>query len=525
LIRDPSSQGQFISLQRSVIQFYYDIITKKAMLNFIKKHCKYFYLGIVLLVSLSIYMPYYGQPNALFWDENYHIASAQKHIDGIMYMEPHPPLGKMLMALSEKMLGLNDHLDKSAFTKTDYIKGDQVPKGMSFYGFRLPSTLLAALSVLFFFGIVNRITGNLHLAGAFSLIYILDNALVIHSRAAMLEGIQMFFMLAAIYFSARAITAERKIQLKDYALVGLFVGLGIAVKINAAILLLLFVVMYCADQWENIKQWNYQELLKRLATSVPSAVLPIVGVIMVVFYVHIGFGKTLTHNTYTASPEFVERIREGRTFNLATFFIGLKDNLVTIPHYEAGVPKLDVCKDGENGSYPLSWPVGNKTISYRWNKFTEQGVTKVQYHNIVPNPVIWFSVLAGIVLSVGLVISHVIYRNPIAHPKLFFWISGFTSLYISYMIAMLNIERVMYIYHYLIPLVFGLINLSLVYNYIFHDSLAAQNRHAMINLAGFVLLVAFAFYIFSPFTYSIALTETEFGLRNWFEFWKLEVVR
>lgn len=470
-------------------------------------------------------MPNYGKPSALFWDENYHIASAQKHIDGVMYMEPHPPLGKMLMAASEVLLGLNDHLDKSSFTRTDYVKGDEVPAGMSFYGFRLPSTLMMALSVLFFFGVVHRLTRNLHLAAAFSCLYILDNAMVIHSRAAMLEGIQMFFIMGAVYFAVRAIESGKSLTLKHYAIVGMFVGLAIAVKINAAILLLLFVMMYGFDQWENIKQWDVKSLAKRLLVTVPSAVLPILAVIMVVFYIHIGFGSTITNKTYTASPEYLQRIREGHTFSPSTFFVGFRDNILTIPHYQAGVPKFDVCKEGENGSSPISWPLGNKTISYRWNKYVNEGVTYVEYHNIMPNPVTWFSVLAGIVLSIGLLISHFFYRNPIAHPKLFYWISGFTSLYVSYMIAMLQIERVMYLYHYLVPLTFGLVNLALVYNYLFYQPLSKGNRHALINLAGFVLLGAFAFYIFAPFTYSLPLTETEFGLRNWFAFWKLELVR
>src|SRR5690606_12936153 len=126
--------------------------------------------------------------------------------------------------------------------------------------------------------------------------------------------------------------------------------------------------------------------------------------------------------------------------------------------------------------------------------------------NLVPNPVVWFSVAAGVVLSLGLIISRFVYQNPVADQRLFYWIAAFTTLYISYMLAILQIERVMYLYHYLVPLVFGMINLALVFSYIFRTEILANRRHLWINLGAFVLLVFTVFMIFAPFTYSWELT-------------------
>src|SRR5690606_25394782 len=123
------------------------------MLATIKKYQHHLYPAALLLASLLSYCTLYGLPNSLFWDENYHIASAQKHLDGVMYMEPHPPLGKMLLALGEAIVNPNADLDKSAFNSTDYITGNQVPEGFSFAGFRLMSVLLMAFSVLFLYGL------------------------------------------------------------------------------------------------------------------------------------------------------------------------------------------------------------------------------------------------------------------------------------------------------------------------------------------------------------------------------------
>jgi dolichyl-phosphate-mannose-protein mannosyltransferase len=494
--------------------------------TYVKKYRDYLIPALILLVSLLVYSINIGSPRAMFWDENYHVASAQKHIDGVMYMEPHPPLGKMLMALGEVVVGANSDVDKSALNRTDYLTGQAAPKDMEYTGFRLPSTVLMALSVLFFYGIVHRITRRWWLAAAFTTLVIFDNALVIHARSAMLEGIQLFFILAAIYYLVRTVTSGKPITLKHYAVLGVLVGLAIAVKLNGAILLLLFVMLFGADQWDNIKHWRWLALFKRLSVTVPAGVLPVLAVFFGIFYVHIATGTEVVGNrTYKASSEYLDYLRKDETNSPAAFITGMKDHWRYMSEYADGVPRLDPCKPGENGSHAMGWPIGKKSINYRWDKNTVDGVVQVRYMQLIGNPVVWLSVLAGVILSVGLLISRFVYGNKEKDAPLFLWISAFTTLYICYMVAILQIDRVMYLYHYLVPLVFGAINLSLVFAYIFRDEVVANNRHTMINAAVFALIVIGVFAFFSPFSYGFALTEDEFALRNWFGFWQLEVVR
>src|SRR6187402_1191265 len=97
------------------------------MLKKFQQYSAYLYPLILLVVSFAIYFTYYGSPRSMFWDENYHIVSAQKHIDHVMYMEPHPPLGKMFMGLAEVVFGDNANLDKHKFLETDYLKGEDTP--------------------------------------------------------------------------------------------------------------------------------------------------------------------------------------------------------------------------------------------------------------------------------------------------------------------------------------------------------------------------------------------------------------
>lgn len=495
-----------------------------------KKYFHFIYPAVLLIISFSIYFPFYGSPRSLIWDENYHIPSAQKHIDGIMYMEPHPPLGKMLMAIGDVVLGGNRNVDKSKFNTTDYIGDTDVPKEMRFTGFRWPSVVLMAFSILFFYGILRCITQREWLAAAFTAMVIFDNALVIQARAAMLEGIQLFFILAALYYFVRTITnfiqRQQTISWKNYAILGVLIGLAFSVKVNAAILLLLFVMLFGVDQWQAIKRYNWLALIKRLAITVPAGVVPISVVFFSVFYIHIGMGQTIiADRTYKASSEYVNLIRSGKTWSFTAFRLGMRDNFTYMSEYAPGVPRLDECKPDEKGSFAMNWPLGQKTISFRWYKETLNGVEVAHYKYLVGNPIVWLSVAAGIILSLVLIIGRVMYHTPIKDKPLFMWIAAFTTLYVAYMIAMIQIERVMYLYHYLVPLVFGAINAALLFTYFFRDEVITNNKHTIINASAFAVLVIAVFAFFSPFTYSFGLTEAEFDLRNWFVFWQLQVAK
>lgn len=496
------------------------------MKKFLHTYARFIYPAVILVVSFGIYFPFYGSPQAMFWDENYHVPNAQKYLDNVMYMEPHPPLGKMLMAVGETLFGGNENVDKTRLLETDYLTGENAPAEMTYRGFRWPSTVMMALSVLFFYGILNCITQRAWLAAAFTSLVIFDNALVVHARAVHLDGIQLFFILAELYCFVRIITSGKKITLWDYALLGTLIGLATSVKATSAIEFLLLAILFLVDQWHNIKQWNWRALIQRIAVTVPSGVIPAAIIFLGIFYIHIGLGSQIVANkTYKASPEYLEQIRKGDTWSFKTFTLGMRDNWKYMSEYADGVPRLDVCKPDENGSYALGWPLSNKTISYRWDRIVEDGKVIVKYKYLIGNPIVWFSVLGGVILSLGLIISRYIYNSPVKDEKLFHWICVFTGLYVAYMIAILQIERVMYLYHYFIPLVFGAINLALVFNYIYRDEAIANNKHTMINISLFAALVIAVFAFFSPFTYGFGLTEDQFELRNWFSFWKLQVVR
>jgi len=490
--------------------------------SLVKNRLAIIYAIVLLLIGFGTYFTNYDKPDELFWDENYHIPSAQKYIDGVMFMEPHPPLGKMLLALGEYLVGANDKINTKPLIASDYIK--MKPKNLSFAGYRLIPVLSMIFAVVLFFFILVNITQNLHISLLFSTPLLFDNALIVHSRGAMLESIQLFFVLAAIFYLSKVIKTTN-ITLSSYAILGLLVGLAISVKINSSILIFLIIFLFIFDNRKALRNKQVGYLLKRFLVAIPISVMSILLVFLFFMYLHIFNGKNIERkNTYKASNEYQQLIDQGNTYSLSTFTIALRDNFKFTSKYNDGVPRLNPCKKGENGSYPMKWPLGAKTINYRWNKSTEEGQPKARYLYLQSNPIVWLSALVGIILSVSLLISRFVYGNPVKDKKLFWWITAISVLYLCYMIAILQIDRVMYLYHYFIPLIFALLNLPLVFCYLFKDEILNQTRHTYVNIGIFVFLIVVTYYHFTPLTYYSPLSESEFQLRQWFDFWQLTSV-
>lgn len=477
------------------------------------------YTLAVTIIAFATYFWNYWQPSAVFWDENYHIASAQKYIEGIMYMEPHPPLGKMLIALGEWLLNPNEGLEIGYFLHTDYIK--KFPEGYSFAGVRLIPTVFAMLGAPIFFLILYRISKRAELSFLFTSLYLFENAFILHSRSAMLESTQMFFILATVLYFMVLLEKER-VTLLNHAVLGLFMGLALMVKLNGLILILLYpaLFLYRAD-WTR----NRFDLARQFVIDGAVIAMAMTVVSVLIFGLHFAMGAEKVKN-YKASKEYLEIIEDNATANPMNFRIMMRDNIKYIDEYADGVPRYDPCKRdkhgnlSENGSHPATWAFINKTINYRWAK--KDG--KVRYLYLMGNPVIWFSVVAAMLLAGALIFGHLVYGLKIVDRRQFFLISTFAAVYVSYMATMLQMGRVMYLYHYFIPLFFGTFVLFALFNYLFKSSIENGSRLVTVAVLLFVGEVLYAFYFFSPFTYYQPLDTMQFIERQWFEFWRLKPI-
>jgi len=472
--------------------------------------------AFVMLLSYFTYFHNYWNPPALFWDENYHIASAQKYLNGVYFMEPHPPLAKLFIAAGEWLLHPNAATDQ--FIGTDY--GTALPANFSFAGYRFFPTLFAWLIAPLFFCIFLLLTRNSSLSLFLSILYIFDNALIVHSRSAMLDSTLHFFVMASVFLFLLLIRSKDNTKkFRTYALLfGLIFGAIVTTKANGLAMLLLVPALL----------WKLRSSLQRIPEF---CVLMLVGFMAVyagVWYIHFALGSTVNHSLpdngyYQASESYKEILDEGGNRSILNFSLMLKEHLAFLPHYEKGVPKLDLCKPAENGSPWFLWPVGARTINYRW--WTPGNPPVYSYLYMVPNPVGWFFGLAGVLLAVCLLLGSVFL--PLQEKLQYrFELTTFLLIYLGYMAAVSRIDRVMYLYHYFIPLMMSFLLFGLAVMEIKRFlgwRITMQTKTAIVTLCG--LLIFGGYQFMRPLTYYEPISDEAFEKRDLLKIWDMKCVR
>ncbi len=480
-----------------------------------RKHVLLF-LGFVTLLAFLTYFYRYWDPPHVFWDENYHIASAQKYLHGVYFMEQHPPLGKLLIALGEKIFHPNAKTDQ--FLGTDYAT--DFPDGFSFVGYRFFSALLGWWTAPLLFLVFYLITKNPLTATLLDFLYIFDNALVVHLRGAMLEGPLMFFCTLTI-LAFLLLLQKRDAKPGTFAWISALFGVGLGLVLTTKVLGLILILLIPVIVWQ---LWPRR---RRIFTFLGIAGFSFLVVYVTVWQIHFSLGKTINpslpdNGNYQASDQYKAILQKGTSTSLLNFPVMIRDSLAFVGHYNAGAPRLDLCKEDENGSPWYFWPLGARTISYRWE--TDDSGKTYRYLYLVPNPIAWWASTACVLLAAGLLVGSVFFplKKPIKHRVL---LLTFVGLYVCYMIAVSRITRVLYLYHYFIPLLFSFLILALMFEEIqFVGKKLLTEQVKTTILMAFAGLIFLAFQFFRPLTYYEPLSDAQFEWRNIFGLWELHCV-
>lgn len=479
--------------------------------------CLFFYSGVILALSYASYYKNYHLPNSVFWDENYHIASAYKYIYGIRTEEYHPPLGRILIALGEYLIHPNKDVNTEPFSTTYYIKNKDFPVGFSFAGVRIIPTLLAALSSILLFLLLFFLVKNIHYSFLFTSLYLFDNALIVHSRAAMLEGPQIFFMLLSLIYFVYIIANLKNFKIINYFILSFFIGLTISIKMNSAVFLMLILFLAYYDYGNRIKIFfkNSHER-KVLFYKAFASIMGIFIITGIVWSTHFALGRKLEGYYDTVKQDDSIILKKRQPLGLSNLLNNLSDCYINIKKLSKIVPRTDA-----NSSKPYGWPFGHKSINYRWKKTGE----KIQYLYLQINPLIWFIGIVSVILSFIMIGSKLFFGLKITNKRIYGYICLFSILYISYMTAMIMVDRVLYLYHYFIPLVLSMVLAYLVFHYIFEDYIVKNDKLILVSVILLVTGIIVLFYFFSPLTYYRPMSYLEFMRRDWFEFWQLNYLK
>ena len=473
------------------------------------------FCGFILVLSYFTYVHNYSNPPFLFWDENYHIASAQKHMNGTFFMEPHPPLGKLMIGWGEQLLDKNPADDQ--FLNTNYAR--KLPANFSFAGYRLFPTVMAWLIAPTLFFIFLVLTRRALYATLFTFPYVFDNAIIVHSRAAHLDQAMILFSVLMILFFLLCIEWRDRPKPFGWAafFFGMSFGLLMVTKILGLVMILLLIPMVIVLYPNTNKIWHW------FALAMIGFLIPYIGV----WQMHFANADTLNpklpnQGYFQASDGYKYALDMEKTGSIAAFPVMLRDNLTFTSHYAGGVPRLNMCKADENGSPFYLWPVGGHSINYRWE--TPDG-THYKYLYLIANPIGWLTAFAAVLLAGGFLSAYIFFD---AKPKLKrpLLLATFFGLYASYMIAVAQLGRVMYMYHYFMPLVFGFILIALVFQEISSIGTWKLTDHRR----GLILLI-FGFLVFlvhlwiRPLTYYEPVTDKQVQRRSLMPVWEMHCVK
>ncbi|MSR67516.1 phospholipid carrier-dependent glycosyltransferase [Candidatus Peribacteria bacterium] len=482
-----------------------------------KKLHVWLYASFVLVTSFFTYMYRFDFPPNPFWDEPYHIASAQKYLSGVYFMEQHPPLGKLFIAFGEKVVHGNEKNDQ--FINTDYAAN--IPQGFNFAGYRLFPSLFAWLTASVLFFIFLFITGSNPLSALLSFLYVFDNAQIVHSRGAMVDSTLTFFGMLCVLLFLHLQRRDKSSNLNAHCMLSIFLGVCFALAVTTKVVALIFILLFPLIASRLYPNWKKISLFCILSS------VSFFITYCSVWQIHFSNGTRIVTELadsgyYQASEQYKSILATHGQNSLSSFPVMLRDHLKFVKHYNVGVPRLDLCKKDENGSPSYFWPFGARSINYRWEQSNEN---EYRYLYLQSNPVAWGLGLLGVIFTVILLVGACLFNalEKLRHPFLLLTFLGF---YCSYMLAISRITRVMYLYHYFLPLLFSFILFALVVANIQRiGRFVVNDDRRIVSMTVLGLLIFGAFQFYRPLSYYEPITDKAFSRRAILQLWELTCVR
>src|SRR5581483_10764703 len=452
-------------------------------------------LAVILWgITALLLFPRLGYPRAIVFDETYMIPRAQRYMQGIFFQESHPPLGRLAIALGQILV----HPDErpSQFALVEKIH-ESWPQDQDMTGYRLiPAIFGTLIPVIVFFILLKVLTVELY-SFIISLFVAFDNALLTQAHFALsdsiLIGFSLLSILAFVYLYLQDAPPTRSAWIQ-WTLWGFVSACALLVKFSTWFILVLVPLYMLKLVLAGQKRQVF------LFSAIFGVTFLFVTV--AVWQLHFSLVPKLDpNNTYEIPADHLD-ILEGKSHPnpVVTFYIELRDALVFMAHYHEGVPKLDLTKPGEIGSPWFWWPLGGRAMDYRWE--TPDGKT-YRYIYLIGNPATWLISLLGDLAGTGLTLSDLLFRFLPAERRK--WPYIFTLLYWAYMIPPMFVQRVLYLYHYLPPLIIGVMLFGVVLAEATRLSSSAKRGILSVSLIAALI----GFWVFKPFTFYEPLTNEQ----------------
>lgn len=435
---------------------------------------------IVAAVSITVHFAFFGHPGSLVFDEVHFCRFISAYSTGEYYFDIHPPFGKLLIAGFSSLFGVGA-IDMAFQINTPF-------QGAEHLVMRFLPSLSGAIIPLLVFLILLRLGTPLVAAFFGGLLACLDNALLVQTRSIFLDGFLIAFLLGSFlaYLNFRQDRAWAWL-----VLCGLLAGAAIGIKWTGGTALALPLIWEAVDA---LKNRNKAVLQHWLGTSALVTAMAL-AVYFSAFVVHFSlleksgsgdafhsqaFQKTLTGNPNMSAPDISAA--------------GLVEKIVEL-NLRMYTANRDLTASHSYSSAWFTWPAMVRPIFY-WSNGDERIY-------LSGNPVIWWGTSAAIGLLIALFFTQKRRHKTTTTVLLSAWALNF--------LPFIFIGRVMFLYHYLPALMYGLI--LTVY-------LLSQSERKVLWLSLVTGLALVLFLWFAPLSYGLSLDAEALRARQWFDSWR-----
>ncbi|HUR20198.1 MAG TPA: phospholipid carrier-dependent glycosyltransferase, partial [Vicinamibacterales bacterium] len=381
---------------------------------------------------------------------------------GARQFDVHPPHGKLLLTVGAVLGG---------YDGSQSFESIGLPYGSTpvFWLRLIPALCGIAIPILFFF-FLRRLGGSVPIAWIGGFLLALDNALILETRTMLFDGILVASSLGALVALLSIERATTPLRAWTWTLAGgALAGLAVGTKFTGLSVPAL-IAIWLAHAW-----W--------IAPGARRGLIVRRGFVMGVAGVAIYLGGWMVHFALLTQPGPADAFHP----TTGRFIEDLRVAHSTMIAANAGMVATH-----PDASLPLTWPI-MKVPPFFWS-----GETAVEY--LIGNPVVWWgSTVMLVVILVNCGLTRVTLMKLPARPasSRLWWVA------IAYALAYLpffRVTRILFLYHYFTPLVFGLACVLLWLDemgWTRHERAGRQRA----SYYGVMVAAVVGFLLMSPLTY------------------------
>ncbi|KAK8894078.1 hypothetical protein M9Y10_022510 [Tritrichomonas musculus] len=488
--------------------------------DFIGVHSMRFTQADMLIIIFLTFLSFWTRnfmiqyPDKVVFDEFHFGGFTNNYINGIYFDDIHPPLGKLILFLFAKINQYDGNFDfhnkKENYEGVDYIGIRQCPAlfatfcspliyiGLRCYGLSLLSSFTAAFMVL------------------------CENSMIVEGRFILTDGILHFFTCLSI-MSTGIVLTQHPYTLSWWISLffnGFSVGCSVSTKLTS-LSLCPFIGLIHILQVIEIHQNQVIKEKKIISTDFICDIIiracVLIFMIIFIFFTSYTFhfillpyrGSSTSWIGYSFQKSLLDKDSPNKNWTLRTQDQSLLKNIVNL-NIQMHKNNMHVTSDHPYASNWYSWPF----LTGKWVLFYSEGSKHIMCHGQA------FNVYAGTLTVIFIFtfgIFCLIFSKKVPHDiKVNWWLpASFAFGYCASYFPFAFIKRAMFFYHYIIPIIFGIITFTTTV-----DNLLINHQVIRaIILTSAQIITAIAFFFWSPWTYGIPMED--FDIRLWNKKWQM----